>query len=205
MSRLLLARHGETSLNSARKFMGHNDVGLSALGFRQVRRLGDRLAKERIDFIYSSDLKRALVTAETVASHHGLEVITCPELREINYGKVEGLKFEEIRQLHPAVAELCVEWSPRLKFPDGESVDELNGRVNQFLDRLKKHTEEETILIVAHGGPLRLMVCSLLQIDMGHWRQINVDLASLSIVDTYPEIAIVQLLNDTSHLQGLEV
>ncbi len=201
MSRLLLVRHGNTELNSAQIFVGHTDVELNAAGCRQTERLRDRLATEKIDVIYSSDLRRALVTAETIASKHQLDVITCPELREINYGNLDGLTFEEISRLYPEVAELCADWSPRLEFPDGESVGELNKRVSKFLDRLKQHAPEQTILIVAHGGPLRLMVCSLLGIDLWHWRQIHLDLASLSIVDTYPEVAIISLLNDTSHLR----
>jgi len=194
-------RHGNTELNSAQIFVGHIDVELSASGYRQVERLRDRLSAEKIDIIYSSDLKRALVTAETIASRHQLAVIACPELREINYGSLDGLTFEEIKRLYPEVAQLCADWSLQLKFPDGESVDELKQRVGRFLDRLKQHTPEQTVLIVAHGGPLRLMVCSLLEIDLWHWRQIHLDLASLSIVDTYPEVAVISLLNDTSHLR----
>ena len=201
MSRLLLVRHGNTELNSAQIFVGHTDVELSAVGYSQVERLRDRLSAEKIDVIYSSDLKRALVTAETIASRHQLAVIACPELREINYGNLDGLTFAEIRRLYPEVAELCADWSLQLKFPDGESVDELKQRVSRFLDRLKQHTPQQTVLIVAHGGPLRLMVCSLLEIDLWHWRQIHLDLASLSIVDTYPEVAVISLLNDTSHLK----
>jgi len=194
-------RHGNTELNSARIFFGHTDAELDAAGHRQAERLGDRLSAEKIDVIYSSDLRRALVTAETIASKHRLEVITCLELREINYGNLDGLTFEEIRRLCPEVAELCADWSPQLKFPGGEGVDELDKRVSKFLDRLKQHTPEQTVLIVSHGGPLRLMVCSLLRIELWHWRQIQLDLASLSIVDTYPEVAIISLLNDTSHLR----
>ena len=201
MSRLLLVRHGNTELNSAQIFVGHTDVELSAVGYSQVEKLRDRLSAEKIDVIYSSDLRRALVTAETIASRHQLAVIACPELREINYGNLDGLTFEEIRRLYPEVAELCADWSLQLKFPDGESVDELKQRVSRFLDRLKQHAPQQTVLIVAHGGPLRLMVCSLLGIDLRHWRQIHLDLASLSIVDTYPEVAVISLLNDTSHLR----
>ncbi len=201
MSRLLLVRHGNTELNSAQIFVGHTDVELSATGYSQVEKLRDRLSAEKIDVIYSSDLRRALVTAETIASRHQLAVIACPELREINYGSLDGLTFEEIKRLYPEVAELCADWSLQLKFPDGESVDELKQRVSRFLDRLKQHAPQQTVLIVAHGGPLRLMVCSLLGIDLRHWRQIHLDLASLSIVDTYPEVAVISLLNDTSHLR----
>ncbi|GAH63159.1 unnamed protein product, partial [marine sediment metagenome] len=82
----------------------------------------------------------------------------------------------------------------------GESVAELINRVSKFLERLEKHAPEETILIVAHSAPLRLLICHLLGIELRHWRQIRLDLASLSILDTYPQGAILNSLNDISHL-----
>ncbi len=201
MARLLLVRHGTTELNSAHMFQGHSDIELSAEGLKQAEKLRDRLADEKIDVVYASDLRRAVVTAEIIASTHKLNITTCPELREINYGKVEKLTFDEIKSLYPKVAEMCVDWSLSLQFPEGEGVVELEQRINKFLERLKQHSPEQTVLIVAHGGPLRVMVCSLLGIALEHWRQIYIDLASLSIVHTYPEIAVLALLNDVSHLK----
>lgn len=200
MSKLLLVRHGDTTLNSAERYWGQSDVELSAAGIRQAERLCDRLATQSIDVIYSSDLQRALATAKIIASRHQSEVTICPELREINFGKFEGLTFAEITQRYPEMAKLWTDWSLQLKFPDGESVDELNTRVSKFLDRLKKNAPEETILIVAHSAPLRLIICHLLGIELWRWRQFRLGLASLSIVDTYPQGAIISLLNDTSHL-----
>ena len=200
MSKLLLVRHGDTELNSAERYWGSNDVRLSATGLRQAEKLRDRLAAERIDVIYSSDLSRASVTAETIASGRQLEVIICAELREIDFGKLEGLTFSEISQLYPEVTKLWIDWSLTLKFPGGESVDELNTRVSKFLGKLEKHALEETILVVAHSAPLRLLVCHLLGIELQHWRQFRLDLASLSILDTYPQGAILSRLNDVSHL-----
>lgn len=201
MSRLLLVRHGNTKLNSARIFVGHTDVELSVTGSRQVEKLRDRLSVEKIDVIYSSDLKRAYMSAETIASQHKMEVIACQELREFNYGKIDGSTFDEICRFHPKLAKQCAEWSLQLKFPGGESVDQLRQRVSSFLNRLHQYTPEQTVLIVAHGGLMRIMICLLLDMDLRHWRQISIDLASLSIVFTYPEMAVVGLLNDTSHLR----
>jgi len=202
LSRLLLVRHGDTEWSSARRFLGYSDIELNPTGLRQAERLRDRLATERINFVYSSDLRRASVTAEIIAAWHQLEVITCTELREIDYGKVEGLTFEEISRLYPEVAKLCISWSLELKFPDGESVDELNARVSKFMGRMKKHAPEQTILIVGHSAPLRLLVCHLMDMELKHWRQFRLDLASLTIVETYPQWgAILSLLNDVSHLK----
>ncbi len=204
MSRLLLVRHGITESNSARKFVGYSDVELSTAGYRQVERLRERLVDDKIDAVYSSDLSRALVTAEVISSEHKVDIVTCPELREVNYGNVEGLTFEEISRLYPEVAESLTNFSLRLKFPGGEDFEAFIERASKFLDKLKRHTPSQTILIVSHSGPLRVLVCRLLGIDVGHWRQIRLDNASLSIVETYSRGAVVSLLNDTAHL-GVDV
>jgi len=201
LSRLLLVRHGDTELNSAERYWGSTDVKLSDAGFRQAERLRDRLATERIDAIYSSELRRASATAEIIASSHRLDVITCAELREMNFGKLEGLTFNEISRLYPEVSELWLQRSPKLKYPGGESIDEFNSRVNQFVDQLKTHAPQETILIVAHSGSLRSLMCHLLGIGSERRWQFRLDLASLTILETYPQGAILSLLNDVSHLR----
>ena len=201
MSRLLLVRHGNTTLNNALRFWGKTDIELSAEGIRQAEQLRDRLASRRIDAAYASNLRRAHLTAEIIASSHHLGITTCAELNELNFGWVEGLTFEEIKQLHPELAEVLSNWSAHPKFPGGESLDELNNRLQKFLARLKQHQPEETILIVAHAGTLRLIICNLLGLDPEHWRQMQLDLASLSVVETYPQGAILNLLNDVSHLK----
>ncbi len=200
MSRLLLVRHGETELKSSERLWGHTDVKLDALGLKQAERLRDRLAEEKIDTIYSSNLQRALVTAEIIAARHQLAVVLCAELREIDFGHLEGLTFDEINQLYPEFYKSMGERRPNIKFPSGESVYQLNNRVSQFLGRLKKHTPEQTILIVAHFGLLRLLLCRLLGIGIKQRWQIHLDLASLSILETNQQGAILSLLNDVSHL-----
>ncbi len=203
MSKLLLVRHGITESNSARRFAGHSDVELSADGFRQIEKLRRRLANEKIDAVYSSDLKRALVTAEVISPEHKKDIVACPELREMNYGHAEELTFDEIKSRYPELAELITNFDLRLEFPDGEGFHGFIERVVRFPDRLEKHAPSETILIVSHSGSLRTLVCHLLGIPQDHWRQIRLDNASLSIVDTYPRGAIISLLNDTSHLRGI--
>ena len=194
-------RHGNTKLNSAQRFWGQTDVELSEEGRRQAERICDRLAAEKIDAIYSSNLSRAIVTAETIASRHGLEVTTCAEVAEVNFGDLEGLTFDEISKLHPEQARHMADRSLPIEFPGGESISEFNERVKKFLLTLEKHAPEETVLIVSHAGVLRLMICNLLGIGLQHWRQMRLELGSVSMVDTYPWGAILSLLNDTSHLK----
>jgi alpha-ribazole phosphatase len=201
LSILLLVRHGNTKLNSGKRFWGKTDVELSGKGIKEAEKLRDRLATDKINAIYTSNLSRSRLTAEIIASRHKVNITTCAELNEINFGWLEGLTFEEIGKLHPEMADVLSKWSTRPKFPGGESLDDLNNRVQKFLKRLQKHKPQEIILIVSHAGTLRLMICNLLAIGLEHWRHIRLDLASLSIMETYPEGAILSLLNDVSHLK----
>lgn len=202
MAKLLLVRHGLTEFNSTRRFAGSSDIELSAEGQRQVERLRDRLANEKIDAVYCSDLKRALTTAKIISSERKVEIVTCSELREINYGDAEGLTFDEISQRYPELAREIRNFNLGLKFPGGESFEGFIQRTIPFLAKLEKHETSETILVVSHSGSLRVLLCDLLGIDQTHWRQIGCANASLSIVDTYPTRgAIISLLNDTSHLK----
>jgi alpha-ribazole phosphatase len=201
LSILLLVRHGNTKLNSGKRFWGKTDIELSNKGIKEAEKLRDRLATDKINAIYASNLSRTRLTAEIIASRHEVKITTCAELNEINFGWLEGLTFEEIGKLHPEMADVLSKWSIRPKFPGGESLDDLNNRVQKFLKRLQKHKPQETILIVSHAGTLRLIICSLLAIGLEHWRHMRLDLASLSIMETYPEGAILSLLNDVSHLK----
>jgi alpha-ribazole phosphatase len=204
LSKILLVRHGITKMRTSDRFWGKTDVPLSTAGIKQAGQLRNRLAREKIDAIYSSTLRRARSTAEIIASGHEAEVTACPELDECNFGYIEGLSYEEIKRGYPALAEELNHWKA-VAFPGGESLAQLNARVKTFLKKLKKHQSKETVLIVAHGGPLRLIVCNLLGLGLKFWLKIRIDLASLSIVETYPQATILSLLNDVSHLNRQEV
>jgi len=77
----------------------------------------------------------------------------------------------------------------------------MNTRLQPFLARLAGHRPEDTVLVVAHGGPIRLLICNLLGLAMKYWLNLRIDMASLSIVETYPQGTILTLLNDVSHLE----
>ena len=201
MAKLILIRHGRTKLFHEQRFWGKTDVELSDRGIQEAEKLRDRLAKEKINAAYASTLSRARLTAEIIATKHNVKINSHDELNEISFGWIEGLTFEEIGKLHPELAEALSKWSVKPQFPGGESLDDLNERVQAFLKRLQKHKPKETILIVSHAGTLRLLICNLLAIGMEHWRHMRLDLASLSIMETYPEGSVLSLLNDVSHLK----
>jgi alpha-ribazole phosphatase len=202
LTRLLLVRHGETELQSSLRYWGKTDVDLGPIGLHQAEQLRDRLAMEKIDAIYTSELKRAAETAAVIAARHNLKVVPCPELREVDFGRLEGLEFNEIQQQFPEIEKMWVTRDPALVYPEGESLAGFEERVAGFISRLQNHRQDETVLVVAHAGVVRTLICQLLTLGMQNRWSLRIDLGSLSIVETYPEINILCLLNDVSHLMA---
>jgi alpha-ribazole phosphatase len=203
MARLYLVRHGNIKLNEVRRFWGKTDVELDEEGIRQAEALRDRISRYKIDAVYTSTLKRTRATAEVIAAEHHTPITACPELNEINFGFFEGLSFDEIKKQNPDLAKTLNVWNSELKFPGGEGFTEFNDRILLFLQRLKSHKDDEAVLIVSHAGPLRLIICNLLEINTRHGRQLQIDFGSLSIVEMFPEGCTLSLLNDISHIWSL--
>jgi len=196
--KLILVRHGQT--DGSDRYYGRTDTELNAVGREQAEGLRRRLAGEKIDAIYSSTLKRAIATAETIAAGRGPEITRCPELDEVDFGQIEGMTYEEICRQYPTVAAGWTDWSSQLEFPGGESASLFAQRVVRFLERLKNHNDDETILVVGHGGPFRLLLCHLLGLGIKHCNQFTFGLASISIIDKYSHGAILSQLGDVCHL-----
>lgn len=112
-TRILLVRHGETDWNAAGRIQGHSDTPLNAAGRLQARRAAQRLAREPIRALYSSDLARAFETATIIGVPLGLTVVVSPQLRERRYGEWEGLTSAEIQAHYP---EQFASW--RARFTD---------------------------------------------------------------------------------------
>jgi len=200
VAKLLIVRHGQTEFNHTNKFVGHTDADMSPEGYHQIARLSKRLEKVKIDAVCSSNLRRAMTTAEIITAGRNLEIRACPELREINYGDAEGLTFDEITHNFPAVGKAMVEQSCLISFPGGECFSDLEIRIRKFISDLDRYAPEQTVLIAGHSGPLTLLVCFLLGAAKESWWHLHMDNAGLSIVNTYPEGAILNLFNDVSHL-----
>jgi broad specificity phosphatase PhoE len=203
MTQLLLVRHGTTAFNTEHRFLGRTDTGLSPLGFRQVERLRDYLAGEKMNAVYCSDLNRAMTTAEIIRGDRAIPITHCSELREWDYGVCEGLTFGEIKERHPDLATRLIPFSRDVVFPEGEAFQYFVERSSGFLERIKRHGPSETILVVSHNGPVRTLICRLLGISLDHWWQMRIDVASLSIVELNPRGAFVLRLNDTFATRGL--
>lgn len=196
----LLVRHGETLWNSELRYQGHQPVALSAKGVREAVCLRDRLAGRKVDGIYASDLPRAFQTAEIIAgAHPQVEVVPDSALRELNWGKFEGLTYAEIEERFPK--EIVAWRNDRMRCgpPGGENLMQLADRVIPRLREISERHQGQTVLIVAHSGPLRVFICSCLGLGLDRYWQMPLDNASLSIVESYNEGAILTLFNDVCH------
>lgn len=147
---ILLVRHGETDWNLERRVQGHTDRPLNETGRAQAAALVEELTDEQIDAVYSSDLARALDTAQGVAAVHGLEVQPLPGLREKNFGTWEGLTDTEIRERFPQA--LVGPWG------DAETSEELAERVLAALRAIAADHPGGRVLVVTHGGALRAVL-----------------------------------------------
>lgn len=200
MTRIYLVRHGQTLWNNASRYQGHTDIELSDTGRKQANALAKRLAKEEINAIYSSDLKRALETAIILAAPHNLPVQTLQELREINFGVWEGLTFEEIRAKYQELADRWHKLPATVRIPGGETFEEVKERAYRIILKLAQKHNPGTIVVVTHGGTIRAIICALLGIDLNHAFRIRQDNGSLNIIEFYEDWGVLCLLNDTTHI-----
>ncbi len=157
---ILLARHGETDDNREPiRVQGFRDTPLNDTGRRQARELGERLGGEGVVSLWASDLSRARETAEIAGALLGLQARLDPRLREANRGRWEGRLFIDIEREEP---ELYAAWrraGEQFRFPGGESLRDQLDRVSDSLAEIRA-TGELPALVVAHGGAIRVMLCS---------------------------------------------
>lgn len=151
--KLITVRHGSSKANDLGVGAGWTDVELSDEGLKQAEKVAERLKDEKIDVIYSSDLKRASRTAEKIAKFHDCELILDERLREQNKGKYEGVPAEKLWDDFRASGEDILEWIPE----DGESMGSVKKRVMDFLNEVERRYKNKTVLIVSHGGPIGII------------------------------------------------
>jgi alpha-ribazole phosphatase len=201
-------RHGEVEGNSGerRTFSGWNDVVLTARGERQAHATAKRLEHENVRAVYSSDLQRAQHTAQTIAAPHTLPVQTDAALREVHYGAWAGLGEAE---LVTGWSEL---WRQRLNdavntaAPGGESLADLWRRLEPAWNAIvEQHTAmSEDAVVVAHNGPVRVLVCGVLGMPLENYRRIHIGNCSLTCVQLNKgKPPLVEFVNETCHLTDI--
>jgi broad specificity phosphatase PhoE len=151
MTRLILIRHGETDWNTEGRWQGQIDIPLNENGLEHAQQLARELAGEGIQAIYSSNLLRAIQTADPLAKIAGLRVNIDPRLREIHQGEWQGMLVKDIQARYAERFQQRRANPLAIAPPGGETVLEVQQRVYNSLEDILLRHPDETVAIVAHG------------------------------------------------------
>jgi broad specificity phosphatase PhoE len=200
---IYLVRHGETDANASLTWQGQLDTELNLTGRAQAAAVARRLEHVPFTAVYTSDLKRALVTAEAIAARHGLPVRLAPGLREIHLGRWQGLQYSAARELDPeAHAALMADPVNTRRPGGGESWADLERRVTIAFNEIAAANLDETICVVGHGGTLRALLAEALGLSFASARRLATDNTSVSVLVGEPDDWRLTLFNDVHHLSA---
>ena len=199
-AQVIIVRHGQTQWNIKGIRQGHLDSGLTEKGIAQAKALGQRLARERFTALYSSDLGRALQTAEIITAVTGHEIVTDGRLRERHLGIFQGLNGEEIKERFPVEYRLHRGLGPNYVIPGGESTVQQVERNVAYLNELGEKHARETIVVVTHGGVVSGLFRYTLSIPFDAPRRFEFVNAGLNVFAYEEGHWILQTWGDVSHL-----
>lgn len=194
-TRIILIRHGQTRANVEKRYIGVTESRLTPYGKYQAKSLKKRMAKETIDKVFVSPSKRALNFSKITFGDRQKEVLT--DLREMDFGIFEGLTHSQVLKKYPQVYRKWLKNPQRFSIPGAESFIDFKTRIFKTLKEIICENTGETIAIVTHGGPIRMILSKVLKLN-NLW-EIMPGLASISIIEfnkTKPKILI---FNDISH------
>lgn len=193
--KLTLVRHGQTDWNADRRFQGHSDIPLSDIGRAQAAQTARALSTDHFDAAYSSDLFRAIETAEIIAARHHLAIQRDARLREFDFGSWEGLTWPEITQRWPQFLEHGGTQAEYFQPIGGETFDDVRARVRGFLTDLAERGLEH-VLVVTHAGTLHAILNGMagdkIMLMQASITRITMDSAGMRLIT----------LNDVSHLNS---
>ena len=148
--KLYVTRHGETSYNVENRICGVSDILLNKTGKEQAQKIGEKLLDKKIDVIISSPLQRAQETAKIISQKIKAPIEIDERIHEINFGVFEGMpgKNEDFRY---------VKKNHAISYPQGEKLFQVVQRVYNFLDEIHQRYQDQTVLVVCHGGIVRII------------------------------------------------
>ena len=200
--KLHFLRHGQTDMSRENKFCGSGlDPGLTADGEEMAQAFADSYASKKWQAIYTSSLQRTIGTAAPLCNAVAMGSQVCADLNEIGYGQWEGLSKEEVDATYH---DDYISWlaDPAWHAPtEGELAVEIARRALRVLEEIERDHTDGNVLVVSHKATIRIILCSLLGIDVGRFRyRLACPVGSLSIVEFSPAGPLLHSLADRSHL-----
>ncbi|HEY97872.1 MAG TPA: histidine phosphatase family protein [Dehalococcoidia bacterium] len=203
MVEIILARHGETDWNASEIFRGRADVPLNEVGRKQAEMLGEYLGRVKTDFIYSSPLKRAIETAGVIAGRCGLEVNPVENLNDFHFGDWQGLSHRQVQEQYPELYRDWLDTPEQVRIPGGESLEDVRSRAVPFVDDAVMRCGEGRIVFVSHRVVHKVLVCSLLGLNLSHFWNIRIDTCGVTRFDCGDGRLVLNGHNDTSFLHSV--
>jgi alpha-ribazole phosphatase len=194
-TRVVIVRHAEPDASAQGRCYGRLDVGLSASGRKHAKDLGNAIASLGVEAMYASPLRRSLETARLVGKRLGLEPQVRPDLRELDFGELEGRTYDEIAASEPALYHTWMETPTAVRFPGGESYADLHARVGNVLARIRQDHPDSVVAVVAHGGVNRVLLAIALGLRGDEIFGIEQGYGRVSVVDWSEEAAVVHVVN----------
>ena len=202
MTRIIIVRHGRTEWNRVERFRGRADLKLDEVGIKQAEAAAARIAGWQVSAVYSSPLHRALTTAEILVRPFNLKVKLLPCIIDIDYGEWQGLSPEEASDRYGDLYSTWLTSPHQVKFPGGESLDEVRERVASAVDNLIAQHPKETIVLVSHKAVCQILILSLLGLDNSHFWEITQDVCAVNVFEVRGGVPSALLINDTCHLKA---
>lgn len=200
--RIYLIRHGQTDWNIQGKIQGSHDIPLNEVGRRQAEQLAEGMDTRPVTRIFSSTLTRAMETAERISQRQKVEICPMPQLIEVEFGKWEGMTWDEIREAYPGEYERWYFNPAEFTPPGGETQDDVIKRCAWSLKEILKTTNgREDVAVVSHGATVAHLVSYMMQGSQEE-ESIIVENASITTFHYNPLTEDFMLLeiNDTAHL-----
>ena len=207
MTEFILLRHGETDWNRELRFQGQVDVPLNAVGHTQAQRLAQRLAVEPVHHLVSSDLLRTRQTAQPILdlarTAQAPSLVTDAMLREQNFGRIDGMRVEDIKTQHADVWAGWTQFQSDYAVPDGESTRQFHTRVMDAMHRLAAAYAGQTLVVVTHGGVLDMLYRTVHGLGLNGPRQSTIPNAGYNRVRFDGNRFDILHWADTTHLDGM--
>ena len=203
---VLLIRHGQSEGNAERRFGGHTATPLSPRGRRQAQATARALQSEELTAIYSSDLARAIETAQPLANLTRLAVHATTAFRERSVGVMEGLTFEAAAQQHPEQYAALLQRDFEHVLTGGESYRQLLDRAVEKLDEIIAENKGGKIAVFSHTGTICILALHLMgALDAPELKPVWISSANCGVTRIeLRDDGFVRVLNvnDTRHLSG---
>ena len=193
--RILLIRHGETEASARGRCYGKLDVALSDNGRAQMQRTANLVQPLAPHQIYSSPRIRALDSAQYIANVCGVSITTDTELAELDFGDLEGKRYEDVEREYPDFYQRWMEHPTGVTFPNGESYTMMRKRVLACFARIVSGSPGMNTALVAHGGVIRIIIADLLDLDPSAIFRIDQSYAGVNCVDFFEDTPVIRVIN----------